>query len=149
MSDRQGNRLDAAVEYNRYAMRRTEDALKPILELCLRFGKEMHDNPGVGWRSKNLLWKMQHQGIVGAPQASAPMSAPDPALMRIDFAVSNLRPILGATAMEKFYFSPHLPLEAQARSLGNRIRRRVSKETFKSWVNAAIEGIYAVYMSQI
>ena len=142
-------KLDAQVEYNRYAMRRTDEELKPIVELCLRFGKEMHENPGVGWRSKNLLWKMEKHGLVGAPQASAPIAPAPPELMRIDFAIANLRPILGATAMEKFYFSPHLPHEAQARSLGRRIGRHVSPDILKRWTNAAIEGIYAVYMSQI
>jgi hypothetical protein len=140
---------DQRVEYNRYAMRRTDDELKPIVELCLRYGKEMHDNPGVGWRTKNLLWKMEKQGIVGAPQASAPINPPPPELMRIDFAVSNIRPILAATALEKYYFSPHLPYEAQARNLGRRLGRYVSAPQFSRMSNSALEAIYAVYMSQL
>ncbi len=140
---------DRYVEINRYAMRRTEEELKPILELCYRAGKEMRDGPENGWRSMTPMEKVRRQGIVGAAQAGAPTTPLPPEIMRVDFAWANLRPILRTAMLVKFVWHPHLPVEAQAREFGREIGRRVSVDAFGDYSRAGLEGTYAVYMSQI
>ncbi len=140
---------DTRVEYNRFSLRRTDPEIKPIVELCIRHGKEMHDNPGMDWPSKNVLWKMEKHGIVGAPQASAPLAAPAPELMRIDLAYASLKPMAACAMMEKFFWSPHLPPDAQARSMARRTRRHVSTARFKRLVSSGLDTVYSLYMFQI
>ena len=140
---------DRYAEINRYAMRRTDEDLKPILELCYRAGKEMREAPNNGWRSMTPMECVRRQGIVGAAQAGAPTASIPPEIMRIDFAWANLRPILREAMMVKFVRFPDLPLSAQAREYGRAISKRTSEDKFGGYVRAALEGTYAVYMSQI
>ena len=140
---------DRYAEINRYAMRRTDEDLKPILELCYRAGKEMREVPNNGWRSMTPMERVRRQGIVGAAQAGAPTASIPPEIMRIDFAWANLRPILREAMMVKFVRFPDLPVSAQAREYGRSIGRRTSKDRFCVYARAALEGTYAVYMSQI
>ena len=140
---------DRYAEINRYAMRRTDEDLKPILELCYRAGKEMREVPDNGWRSMTPMERVRRQGIVGAAQAGAPTASIPPEIMRIDFAWANLRPILREAMMVKFVRFPDLPVSAQAQEFGRAIGRRVSLARFRGFVAAGIDGTYAVYMSQL
>lgn len=120
--------LDKHAEFNRYAQRNMDAALRPVDDRLLDWGRFAREyRLPMDWSETTWLSRVIEQGPSGAAQQTqAPIVIP-PDILAVDRAVAKLRGIYRAIIRVRYVYHPGQPVEVQRRKLNMSEARWKSK----------------------